>query len=121
MAPRQVRPPWPDISRPPLAMAEAPRIAPIAPSAVRRIAGAQVVPDMRAAVKELIENALDAGATSIGTCAALDAELRFKEYGLGGIEVVDNGSGIRKEDYSMIGRSCCSHRPAPPYIQIDEF
>ncbi|WFD28365.1 ATP-binding mismatch repair protein [Malassezia nana] len=85
-------------------MAEAPRIAPIAPGAVRRIAGAQVVPDMRAAVKELIENALDAGATSIGTCVAPDAELRFKEYGLGGIEVVDNGSGIRKEDYSMIGR-----------------
>ncbi|SHO79443.1 Similar to S.cerevisiae protein PMS1 (ATP-binding protein required for mismatch repair) [Malassezia sympodialis ATCC 42132] len=75
---------------------DAPRIAPIAPSDVRRIAGAQVVPDMRSAVKELIENALDAGATSI--------ELRFKEYGLGGIEVVDNGSGIRRDDYAMIGR-----------------
>ncbi|WFD24330.1 ATP-binding mismatch repair protein [Malassezia equina] len=65
-------------------MADAPRIAPIAQSDVRRIAGAQVVPDMRSAVKELIENSLDAGATSI--------ELRFKEYGLSGIEVVDNGS-----------------------------
>lgn len=50
-------------------MADAPRIAPIAQSDVRRIAGAQVVPDMRSAVKELIENALDAGATSIGALA----------------------------------------------------
>lgn len=42
------------------------QIAPIAGADVRRIAGAQVVPDMRAAVKELVENALDAKASSIG-------------------------------------------------------
>ncbi|WFD20658.1 ATP-binding mismatch repair protein [Malassezia caprae] len=83
---------------------DAPRIAPIAPGDVRRIAGAQVVPDMRSAVKELIENALDAGATSVGASSQLTRELRFKDYGLGGIEVIDNGCGIRKEDYDMIGR-----------------
>jgi len=82
------------------------RIAPIAPGDVRRIAGAQVVPDMRSAVKELIENALDAGATSIGASLQLTRELRFKEYGLGGIEVVDNGCGIRRDDYAMIGMYC---------------
>lgn len=69
-------------------------IAPIAAADVRRIAGAQVVPDMRAAVKELVENALDAQATSI--------ELRFKEYGLDSIEVVDNGAGITKENYAAL-------------------
>lgn len=69
-------------------------IAPIAATDVRRIAGAQVVPDMRAAIKELVENALDAQATSI--------ELRFKEYGLESIEVVDNGTGIAKENYAAL-------------------
>ncbi|PKI83894.1 ATP-binding mismatch repair protein [Malassezia vespertilionis] len=71
-------------------------IVPLARSDVLRIAGAQVVPDMRAAVKELVENALDAGATSI--------EVRFKEYGLEGIEVVDNGSGIARTDYVSLAR-----------------
>ena len=77
--------PHPDMTR---------SIAPIAAADVRRIAGAQVVPDMRAAVKELVENALDAQATSI--------ELRFKEYGLDSIEVVDNGAGITKENYAAL-------------------
>lgn len=51
-------------------MDTAPRIAPLARADVQRLAGAQVVPDLRAAIKELVENALDAGATSIGACRA---------------------------------------------------
>lgn len=70
------------------------RIAPLARADVHRISGAQVVLDLRAVVKELVENALDAGATSI--------EVRFKEHGRDLIEVADNGSGIARADYATL-------------------
>ncbi|KAG8949841.1 hypothetical protein FRC03_000214 [Tulasnella sp. 419] len=63
-------------------------------TSVHRITSGQVVIDLQTAVKELVENSLDAGATSI--------EVRFKEYGLQAIEVIDNGSGIPKDDYPKI-------------------
>eukprot|EP00892_Ulva_mutabilis_P000642 jgi/Ulvmu1/10579/UM065_0033.1 len=58
---------------------------------VHRITSGQVIVDLVSAVKELVENALDAGATSI--------EVRLKEYGSELIEVADNGCGIESEDY----------------------
>ncbi|RPD53292.1 DNA mismatch repair protein MutL [Lentinus tigrinus ALCF2SS1-7] len=61
---------------------------------VHKISSGQVVVDLQTAVKELVENSLDAGATNI--------EVRFKEYGLESFEVVDNGSGIPPEDYDSI-------------------
>ncbi|KAF8265868.1 hypothetical protein EI94DRAFT_1685081 [Lactarius quietus] len=61
---------------------------------VHRITSGQVVIDLQTAAKELVENALDAGATNI--------EVRFKDYGLKSIEVIDNGSGIAPEDYESI-------------------
>ncbi|KAF9816962.1 hypothetical protein IEO21_03727 [Rhodonia placenta] len=64
-------------------------------TSVHRISSGQVVIDLQTAVKELVENSLDAGATSI--------EVRFKDHGLASIEVVDNGSGIAPEDYDAIG------------------
>jgi DNA mismatch repair protein PMS2 len=36
------------------------------------------------------------------------AEVRFKEYGLGSIEVIDNGSGVAPKDYESIGE--CIYR-----------
>ncbi|KAG0248754.1 Mismatch repair endonuclease pms2 [Mortierella polycephala] len=53
---------------------------------VHRICSGQVVLDMTTAVKELIENSLDAGSTSI--------VIKFKQNGLEYITVTDNGSGI---------------------------
>ncbi|KAG0304576.1 Mismatch repair endonuclease pms2 [Dissophora globulifera] len=53
---------------------------------VHRICSGQVVLDMATAVKELLENSLDAGATSI--------VIKFKQSGLEHISVTDNGSGI---------------------------
>lgn len=44
-------------------------IARIAKADVHRITSGQVVLDVQTAVKELVENALDAGATSIGVYA----------------------------------------------------
>ncbi|CEH11845.1 DNA mismatch repair protein-MLH2/PMS1/Pms2 family [Ceraceosorus bombacis] len=64
-------------------------------SAVHRITSGQVVLDLQGALKELIENALDAGATNI--------EVRFKDYGGDSIEVIDNGSGIDPTNYDGVG------------------
>ncbi|KAJ7590681.1 DNA mismatch repair protein [Mycena floridula] len=59
-----------------------------------RITSGQVVIDLQTAVKELLENSLDAGATNI--------EVRFKNYGVKSIEVIDNGSGIAEKDHDSI-------------------
>ncbi|CED83249.1 dna mismatch repair protein [Phaffia rhodozyma] len=69
-------------------------ILPIDKPSVHRITSGQVVTDLQTAIKELVENALDAGSTSV--------EVRFKDFGLEVIEVVDNGSGINKVDYPSI-------------------
>ncbi|KAI8978896.1 hypothetical protein BDB01DRAFT_852128 [Pilobolus umbonatus] len=61
---------------------------------VHRICSGQVVLDLCAAVKELVENSIDAGATSI--------EIKFKEKGINGLEVIDNGSGIDPENYGTL-------------------
>ncbi|KIY49654.1 hypothetical protein FISHEDRAFT_40913 [Fistulina hepatica ATCC 64428] len=60
-------------------------------TSVHRITSGQVVIDLQTAVKELLENSLDAGATSI--------EIRFKNYGIDALEVVDNGSGIANDSF----------------------
>lgn len=46
-------------------------IKPISKIDVHRITSGQVVLDLQTAVKELVENALDAGATSIGEIPSL--------------------------------------------------
>lgn len=61
---------------------------------VHRITSGQVVIDLQTAVKELVENSLDARATNI--------EVRFLNYGLKSIEVIDNGCGIAPKDYDSI-------------------
>ncbi|OJT04390.1 Mismatch repair endonuclease PMS2 [Trametes pubescens] len=61
---------------------------------IHKITSGQVVVDLQTAVKELVENSLDAGATNI--------EVRFKDYGLESFEVIDNGSGISPADYDSI-------------------
>jgi LytS/YehU family sensor histidine kinase len=65
---------------------------------VHQIQSGQVIVDLCSVVKELVENSLDAGATSI--------EVRFKNNGLDSIEVQDNGSGISPENYENIGMLC---------------
>ncbi|KAI0300705.1 hypothetical protein B0F90DRAFT_1722574 [Multifurca ochricompacta] len=69
-------------------------INPIDSHSVHRITSGQVVIDLQTAAKELLENSLDAGATNI--------EVRFKDYGLKSIEVIDNGSGIAPKDYESV-------------------
>lgn len=67
---------------------------------VHQIQSGQVIVDLCSVVKELVENSLDAEATSI--------EVRFKNNGRESIEVQDNGVGISSENYESIGtaKSC---------------
>lgn len=46
----------------------APRIAAVPEATVHRIASGQVILDLATAVKELLENALDAGASNVEVC-----------------------------------------------------
>uniref|UniRef100_A0A669QU98 PMS1 homolog 2, mismatch repair system component n=1 Tax=Phasianus colchicus TaxID=9054 RepID=A0A669QU98_PHACC len=58
---------------------------------VHRICSGQVVLSLGTAVKELVENSLDAGATSI--------DVRLKDHGAELIEVSDNGGGVEEENF----------------------
>ncbi|KAF9890725.1 hypothetical protein FE257_005591 [Aspergillus nanangensis] len=69
-------------------------IKPIEARSVHQIQSGQVIVDLCSVAKELIENSLDAGATSI--------EVRFKNNGLDLIEVQDNGSGISRDNYENV-------------------
>lgn len=88
-------------------------------SSVHRITSGQVIVDLQTAVKELVENSLDAGATIIGgkiipclrgvwrvlTHFACNSDVRFRESGVESFEVADNGSGIAQQDYATVGKS----------------
>ncbi|KAJ3130377.1 Mismatch repair endonuclease pms2 [Nowakowskiella sp. JEL0407] len=66
----------------------------ISNSSIHQICSGQVILDLAGAIKELIENSLDANATNI--------EVRIKDSGLGGIEVIDNGTGIAPENFESV-------------------
>ncbi|KAG2693459.1 hypothetical protein I3760_08G098200 [Carya illinoinensis] len=69
-------------------------IKPINKGAVHRICAGQVILNLSSAVKELVENSLDAGATSI--------EIALKEYGEEWFQVIDNGSGISPNNFKVL-------------------
>lgn len=61
---------------------------------VHNITSGQVITELDSIVKELLDNAIDAGANTI--------TINFKRYGLEGIEIQDNGNGIKSEDFTNI-------------------
>nr|GMD66764.1 DNA mismatch repair protein PMS1 isoform X1 [Ipomoea batatas] len=71
-----------------------PTIKPINKGVVHRICAGQVILDLSSAVKELVENSLDAGATSI--------EVALKDYGGESFQVIDNGCGISPHNFKVL-------------------
>ncbi|NYR09725.1 DNA mismatch repair endonuclease MutL [Psychrobacter sp. BI730] len=69
------------------------RIKKLSPLLINQLAAGEVVTRPAAVVKELLENAIDAGATNV--------EVRITQGGMGLIEVVDNGLGIHPDDMVM--------------------
>ncbi|KAL3517451.1 hypothetical protein ACH5RR_020040 [Cinchona calisaya] len=69
-------------------------IRPINKGVVHRICSGQVILDLSSAVKELVENSLDAGATSI--------EIALKDYGEDSVQVIDNGCGISPHNFKVL-------------------
>ncbi|CAD5123590.1 DgyrCDS11924 [Dimorphilus gyrociliatus] len=61
---------------------------------VHKICSGQVITTLSTAVKELIENSIDAGATII--------DVKFKDKGLKSFSVMDNGDGIEEENFDSI-------------------
>lgn len=69
------------------------RIQKLSPLLINQIAAGEVVTRPASVVKELLENAIDAGATHIS--------IHIEQGGLGLIQISDNGKGIHPDDMHL--------------------
>ncbi|WMJ88268.1 DNA mismatch repair endonuclease MutL [Anaerocolumna sp. MB42-C2] len=71
-----------------------PKITVLDENTINQIAAGEVIERPAAVVKELVENAIDAGANAV--------TVEIKEGGISFIRITDNGSGIEKEDMPLV-------------------
>jgi len=83
------------------------RVQVLPPLVAERIAAGEVIERPASVVKELVENALDAGATEIA--------VHLEDGGKKLIEITDNGTGMSREDLAL-----CAHRHATSKLRSVE-
>lgn len=88
------------------------RVRRLPENVVNKIAAGEVVERPAAVVKELIENAIDAGATRI--------DITLEKGGIERVIVTDNGSGMLPEDLAIaVDRHCTSKLHDETLVQIE--
>lgn len=75
----------------------------------QRIAAGEVIERPASVVRELIDNSIDSGATSI--------TLALKNGGLDEIKIIDNGSGINKDDLTI----CCDSHTTSKVSSLEDL
>ncbi|XP_030664419.1 putative postmeiotic segregation increased 2-like protein 2, partial [Nomascus leucogenys] len=90
-------------------------IKPIGRKSVHQICSGPVVLSLSTAVKELVENSLDAGATNI--------DLKLKDYGVHLTEVSDNGCREKEENFEglTLKHHTCKIQEFADLTQVETF